>query len=275
MNRFEQKSMSLGRKLIYLLPILAFVILFVLFLRGIGSVGESTLSKQQESLETALERSISQCYAVEGCYPPSLEYLEQHYGLLYDEDSFFIDYEYYGSNLLPEVTVLRRNHQKQEKHFIVDILFVLALFGVFAVSALALVTIGADVYQHTVEDMGVNYESRTAVSYIMEKVRQNDTADSIFLTDLENVPALCMLSEIDEETYCTYLYLYDGHLKELFMREGASLGGQVLPAGTDIMDLQEFSLSYASDDLIRISLRTASGEDHTFYIHVHCNTTTE
>ena len=59
-----------------------------------------------------------------------------------------------------------RNHQKQEKHFIVDILFVLALFGVFAVSALALVTIGADVYQHTVEDMGVNYESRTAVSYI-------------------------------------------------------------------------------------------------------------
>ena len=76
MNRFEQKSMSLGRKLIYLLPILAFVILFVLFLRGIGSVGESTLSKQQESLETALERSISQCYAVEGCYPPSLEYLD-------------------------------------------------------------------------------------------------------------------------------------------------------------------------------------------------------
>ena len=48
-----------------------------------------------------------------------------------------------------------------------------------------------------------------------------------------------------------------------------------MPAGTDIMDLQEFSLSYASDDLIRISLRTASGEDHTFYIHVHCNTTTE
>lgn len=108
MNRFEQKNRSLWQKLIYLLPILAFIVLFVLFLQGIGSVSESTLSKQQESLETALERSISQCYAVEGSYPPSLEYLEQHYGLLYDEDSFFIDYEYYGSNLLPEVTVLRR-----------------------------------------------------------------------------------------------------------------------------------------------------------------------
>ena len=54
-----------------------------------------------------------------------------------------------------------RNHQKQEKHFIVDILFVLALFGVFAVSALALVTIGADVYQHTV-DGGVLYHGKGA-----------------------------------------------------------------------------------------------------------------
>ena len=92
MNRFEQKSMSFGRKLVYLLPILAFLVLFVLFLQGIGSVSESTLTKQQESLETALGRSISQCYAVEGCYPPSLEYLEQHYGLLYDKNSFFVDY---------------------------------------------------------------------------------------------------------------------------------------------------------------------------------------
>lgn len=165
------------------------------------------------------------------------------------------------------------NHKTQEKHFIVDILFVLALFGVFAVSALALVTIGADVYQHTVEDMDVNYESRTAVSYIMEKVRQNDTTDSIFLTTLEDAPALCMLSEIDEDTYCTYLYYYEGHLKELFMRQGASLGGQLLPAGTDILELADLDFSYADDNLIRVSLQTPSGETHTFYIHVHCSTT--
>lgn len=95
-----------------------------------------------------------------------------------------------------------------------DILFVLALFGVFAVSALALVTIGADVYQHTVEDMGVNYESRTAVSYIMERCGRTIPL-TVFPDRSGNVPALCMLSEIDEETYCTYLYLYDGHLKEL------------------------------------------------------------
>ena len=164
---------------------------------------------------------------------------------------------------------------KQEKHFIVDILFVLALFGVFAVSALTLVTIGADVYQHTVTDMSVNYESRTAVSYITEKVRQNDTADNVFLTTLEDVPALCMVSQIEEDTYCTYLYLYDGHLKELFMRQDSSLGGQVLPAGTDIFKLDSLSMDYAADDLIRIMLTTPSGESHTFFIRLHCTAATE
>jgi len=121
--------------------------------------------------------------------------------------------------------------------------------------------------------MSVNYDSRTAVSYIMEKVRQSDTADSISLTTLEDVPALCMLSKIDEDTYCTYLYYYEGHLKELFMRQGTSLGGQLLPAGTDILELTDLTFSYAGNDLIRVCLQTPSRETHTFYIHVHCSTT--
>ncbi len=164
---------------------------------------------------------------------------------------------------------------KQEKHFIVDILFVLALFGVFAVSALTLVTIGADVYQHTVTDMSINYESRTAVSYITEKIRQNDMEDGICLTTLEDVPALCMRSRVDEDIYCTYLYLYDGYLKELFMKQGASLGGQILPAGTDILQLKNLTMDYAASHLIRISLQTPSGEQHTFYIRLHCNPATK
>lgn len=115
MNRFEQnRARSFNRKLIFLLPIGAFILIFVLFLQGINAVNETTLSKQKESLETALSRSISQCYAVEGVYPPSLEYIVNHYGLLYDEDIFLIDYEYYGSNLLPEVTVLRRQNQENK-----------------------------------------------------------------------------------------------------------------------------------------------------------------
>lgn len=111
MNRFEQTKPPIHGHIIFWLPIAAFLVLFFLFLGGIRSVGSTTMEKQQESLETALQRSIVQCYAVEGMYPPSLNYLKEHYGLTYDESVFLVDYESMGSNLTPEVTVLRKKNQ--------------------------------------------------------------------------------------------------------------------------------------------------------------------
>lgn len=108
MNRFEQTRLPLRHSILGYFPLAAFIFILILFLNGIHSVNSTTLAKQQESLETALERNIAQCYAVEGSYPPSLEYLCEHYGLTYDKDIFLVNYEYFGSNLVPEVTVLRR-----------------------------------------------------------------------------------------------------------------------------------------------------------------------
>jgi hypothetical protein len=53
---------------------------------------------------------------VEGTYPPSLEYLKEHYGLIYDEESYYIDYTAIGSNIMPDVTILPRS--KSEIGFI-------------------------------------------------------------------------------------------------------------------------------------------------------------
>lgn len=107
MNRFESHK-GLNKIRLIPLPILAFILLFLLFLRGVSSVSDTTYEKQEESLHTAIERSVIQCYAVEGTYPPSLTYLEDHYGITYNHDLFFVDYQAYGSNIFPDITVLRK-----------------------------------------------------------------------------------------------------------------------------------------------------------------------
>ena len=108
MNRFEQTRIPFNRIFSFLYPLITFILLLALFLGGIRSLNKTSYEKHQESLENALNRSISQCYAVEGVYPPSLEYIISHYGLVYNEDMFIIDYNYYGGNLLPEVNVIRK-----------------------------------------------------------------------------------------------------------------------------------------------------------------------
>ena len=165
---------------------------------------------------------------------------------------------------------------KQERSFIVDVLFVLALFGVFAISALVLVTIGADVYQHTVQDMTDNYETRTAVSYLTEKIHQNDIISTdgesnACITTLNGTPALMLSQEINEEVYSTYLYLHDGYLKELFMQQNNSLGGNALEAGVNIMELDSFQIEQVSPRLLAIDMATTQGEAYKIYVSTHCN----
>ena len=105
MNRFSSKNDKtffprIGA-IYFICPML--ILIFVLLLSSIGS---TTVSRQKESLETALSRDIIHCYAVEGFYPPSLSYMEEHYGLTYDKSLFFVDYQPIGSNIRPDVTIV-------------------------------------------------------------------------------------------------------------------------------------------------------------------------
>jgi hypothetical protein len=82
-----------------------------LFVFGAGSLDSSNDAHEEEIVTSALDRSIMQCYALEGFYPPNLDYLSEHYGFTYNSDHFFIDYTYIGSNLRPDVTIIKRESE--------------------------------------------------------------------------------------------------------------------------------------------------------------------
>jgi hypothetical protein len=92
---------------VWLAPLLMICVL-TLFSAVSGRISSSNRTQEKELLSRALERSITQCYALEGSYPPSLDYLTDNYGLTYDKDHFFIDYQYIGSNLRPDTTIIER-----------------------------------------------------------------------------------------------------------------------------------------------------------------------
>ena len=100
------RNLSL-RPMQILVPMLILcVIAFFLFaLSGLeGSQGE----EGRQQLETSIRRAAVACYAVEGVYPPTLEYLEENYGIQIDEDRSAVFYEIFASNIMPEITVLEK-----------------------------------------------------------------------------------------------------------------------------------------------------------------------
>ena len=78
------------------------------FLISSKALDSANSVKQMNLLEDSVERSVTQCYALEGAYPANIFYLEDHYGLTYDEERYFIDYTYIGANLRPDITIIER-----------------------------------------------------------------------------------------------------------------------------------------------------------------------
>lgn len=91
-----------------MVSVIVFFIMVLLFTAGMDGVSQKARRERRSSLEDAVWRSITQYYAIEGRYPESLDILQSEYGLQIDSDEFFVDYQVFGANLKPDVTVLDR-----------------------------------------------------------------------------------------------------------------------------------------------------------------------
>ena len=80
----------------------------IFFISSLASVDRQQGEEGRQQLETALRRAAVACYAAEGVYPPTVEYLQQHYGVQIEEERYVVFYEIFANNLMPDITVLEK-----------------------------------------------------------------------------------------------------------------------------------------------------------------------
>lgn len=158
---------------------------------------------------------------------------------------------------------------QKKKGYIVDFIFVLVLFGVFMMSAFLLTTVGADVYKNTVSSMTNNYDTRTCISYLTEKIRQNGSIYEPEIITHGDYKSLLLYQDIDDTTYCTYIYEKDGYLMELFSKKNSDIGGELWDAGQKILEISQFDVIYTDDGLIMISITTPKGITQEIVVYSH------
>ncbi len=92
--------------------VLVFLVCALLLWRSVSSISAQAKVSQIENLKNAIERSAVHCYAVEGAYPESLDYIKEHYGISWDPTEYVVDYAILGSNMMPSVTIIPLNGQE-------------------------------------------------------------------------------------------------------------------------------------------------------------------
>ena len=89
-----------------ILTVAAFLVMVVVLVFALTRVDERSQQEQTKTLEDALLRATLTCYAVEGRYPDGVEYLQNNYGIVYDEEKYIVVMDAFAMNILPDIRVL-------------------------------------------------------------------------------------------------------------------------------------------------------------------------
>lgn len=146
-----------------------------------------------------------------------------------------------------------------EKKHHVDILFIIVLIGLFAVSAVGLALLGVNVYKTTSDSSTDNLN--TASLYFAQKVRQCDDKTQVRTANLAGEqPALVIAQNAGGNSVETWLYVYSGSLREVTVPAGSEVDPSF---GQDVMALKAADFNLVASNLLQVTITTEEGDTDT------------
>lgn len=133
----------------------------------------------------------------------------------------------------------------------IQFLFTMLLLIFLVMSALFTILFGAKTYENIENRMNESFSSTTALSYISNKIKQNDNAGMVLVDNIQDISVLKLVEVYDKDVYNTLIYCKDGKLKELFSSADSKL---TLDDGIDIMELEGISFENIEKNLIKIEI---------------------
>lgn len=149
------------------------------------------------------------------------------------------------------------------KNHMIDLLFPLALLFVFAVSAISVLLFATNIYRDEVEDSVRINSARTTIAYVSEKVHQSE--GKVTVGSLDDNDAIIIDRKINDVDWRTYIYACDGELRELFAAADVEASADL---GSRITDVNTFSISRISSDLIKITCTDQDDRQAQTYLAV-------
>ena len=150
-----------------------------------------------------------------------------------------------------------------KKHRI-DALFPILLFGVLTVFALLVIVLAAKIYKNTADNSYRNHQSRIALSYVSEKIHQQEGAP-VSITNFGETSALKITQKHQDTLYHTYIYSYDGAIRELFIKENTDVS---LTDGKEILKVSDFSMKQVEENLLYFLCTDTQNHQADSYVRI-------
>ena len=141
----------------------------------------------------------------------------------------------------------------------------LMLFTFFISCIVMLILIGTDIYEKIGNDIESNFNRRVPLSYIATKIRQYDKKDGITIENKDGVSILVLKEVINNKAYETWVYSYQGGLREVFLESGQTIS---LGDGENILPLERLDFERVTDNLINIKYSGKDGKPYEMFLNL-------
>jgi hypothetical protein len=84
----------------------AFAVFVIVML---GNAAATSEEEEIRAVRESIVRAVISCYAFEGFYPNSVDYLIENYNLVIDTERFLVHYNKIAGNLMPTIIVIARD----------------------------------------------------------------------------------------------------------------------------------------------------------------------
>ena len=148
----------------------------------------------------------------------------------------------------------------KKKHS-VNMMFTVMLLGIFALSAIFVAVLVAKVYANSADKMQANFDTRTSIVYLSEKIR-TCPRDGFSVREVEGCTALVLTEEINGNEFESWVFVLNNKLSEVMVKKG----DQIYPnAAQQIMDLRSLD-AVIRDGGIEITVVTVAGDVNSTFI---------
>jgi prepilin-type N-terminal cleavage/methylation domain-containing protein len=143
---------------------------------------------------------------------------------------------------------------KQRRGYtLIELVLVLLLLVLVAAGVFTLAAAGSQAYLKLSDQQTLTAELRTGLSYLDVQIRKHDAFESLSIRQdpFQGGQALVIGQLLEDETYLTWIYVRDGYLCELFVKEGIAVTPDM---ASKIVRMDLMKLEQVSSDALLITL---------------------
>mgnify|MGYP000913801711 FL=1 len=145
------------------------------------------------------------------------------------------------------------NRDKNIKQFSFHAIFVMLLFLILVFLSAMIIMLGRNIYSEINSDRTANYEKRVSLSYVTNKIRQNDKKDCVKIEKLNGENAVVITEAYEDEKYETWIYFYNNAVYEILVTAGTKFN---LDDGMKILNVNGFTIEFLKNNLYKFTAKS-------------------